>query len=66
MPDKLRDAIRSLRNLSFEQQQILARDILDRAAQDEEWTLSDEQIADVQRRAGNPRRRLFSISETRR
>jgi hypothetical protein len=35
------------------------------AAQDEEWQLTDEQIAEVQRRTVNPSRKLFSIAEAR-
>jgi len=65
MPDKLRDAIRFLSSLAGDRQQRVARVILDRAAWDDEWKLSDEQIADVQSRTVGPSRKLFSIAEAR-
>ena len=65
MPNKLRDPIRFLSSLPEDQQQRLARVILDRAAWDDEWQLSDEQIADVQSRMVSPSRKLFSIAEAR-
>jgi hypothetical protein len=65
MLDKLRDAIRFLSSLPDDQQQRVARVILDRAAWDDEWKLSDEQIADVQSRTVSSSRRSFSIAEAR-
>jgi len=65
MSDKVRAALETLRRLPDGQQEMLARAILDHAAQDTDWQLSDEQIAEVQRRTVNPSRRLFSVAEAR-
>jgi len=64
MTDKVRQAIESLRTLPGAQQQARARAILDDAAQDDEWQLTDEQIAEVQRRTVASRK-IFSIAEAR-
>jgi hypothetical protein len=65
MTDKVRQAIAAMRSLPSDQQEMVARAILDSAAQDEEWQLTDEQIAEVQRRTVNSSRKLFSIAEAR-
>jgi hypothetical protein len=38
---------------------------LDYAAQDDDWQLTDDQVAEVQRRTANRNRRVFSVAEAR-
>ena len=66
MPNKAKEAIEALRSLPDDQQQTVARTILDYAAYDDEWQPSDEQLAEVQRLIANPNRRSFSLAEARR
>jgi hypothetical protein len=67
MGSKVREAIEALRSLPDDgQKETAARAILDYAAQDDEWQLTDEQVAEVQRRIANPNRRIFSVAEARR
>jgi hypothetical protein len=66
MASKVREAIEALRSLPDDQKETAARAILDYAAQDDEWQLTVEQVAEVQRRIANPDRRIFSVAEARR
>jgi len=66
MPSKVSEAIEVLRSLPGDQQEAVARSILDYAAQDDEWQLTDDQVAEVQRRTANRNRRVFSVAEARR
>lgn len=65
MPNKVSEAIGVLRSLQGDQQEAVARTILDYAAQDDEWQLTDEQVAEVQHRIANRNRQLFSVAQAR-
>jgi Domain of unknown function (DUF4111) len=45
---KVRAAIEALRSLPDDQKEMAARAILNYAAQDDEWKLTDEQVVEVQ------------------
>jgi hypothetical protein len=65
MTDEVKEAIEVLRNLPDEKQHIAARAILDFAAEDDRWQLTDEQVAEVERRRANPKRKFLSVAEAR-
>ena len=60
------EAVELLRTLPEEQQKSVARAILDYGASyDDDYQLSDEQVAEVERRIANPNRTFISLDEAR-
>jgi hypothetical protein len=60
------DAVRVLRDLPEDVQAAAARAIVDYSAgYDDDVALSDEQIAEVERRINNPNRNFLSLNDTR-
>jgi hypothetical protein len=65
MTNKVKEAIEVLRSLPEDDQDTVAAAIIDFASHDERPTLSDEQVAEVERRIANPNRKFVSTSEAR-
>jgi hypothetical protein len=58
------EAVRVLHELPEEAQEAAARAILDyQASYDDDVQLSDEQVAEVERRIADPNRKFISLSE---
>jgi hypothetical protein len=66
MSNLIDDAVRVLRELPEEVQAAAARAIIDYGSgYDDDITLSDEQVAEVERRIADPNRRFLSVKEVR-
>ena len=66
MENLIEDAVRVLRGLPDDLQATAARAIIDYGAcYDDDIQLSDEQVAEVERRMANPNRQFLSLSEVR-
>jgi hypothetical protein len=66
MSKLVEDAVRVLREMPDDMQAAAARAIIEYGAgSDEDMTLSDEQVAEVERRMANPNRNFLSLSDTR-
>jgi hypothetical protein len=65
MTNKVKEAIEVLRSLPEDDQDTVAAAIIDFASRDEHLTLSDEQVAEVERRIAKPNRTFVSIPEAR-
>jgi hypothetical protein len=66
MTKLLADAIERLKELSEERQDQLAAALIDVADGDEnDYHLTDEQIAEVRRRRSKPNRKFISLAQTR-
>jgi hypothetical protein len=56
-------AVRVLRDLPEGRQEAAARAILNYGADDDEVQLSDEEVAEIERRVANPNRKFISLVE---
>lgn len=65
MTEKLETAIKALSNLPNDEQEIAAQAIIDYASHDGGVHLTDEQVAEVNRRLKNPHRKHLTVSEVR-
>lgn len=66
MSNLIEDAVRVLRGLPDDVRAAAARAIIDYGAgQDDDLQLSDEQVAEVERRMGDPNRKFLSLTEVR-
>ncbi len=52
-----------LRELPDDRQEAAARAIIDYGADDGDVQLSDEQVAEIERRMANPKRKFISLAE---
>ncbi len=59
----LDEAVKVLRGLPEDQQKNAARAIIDYGAHDDELQLTDEQVAEIERRIANPNRKFISLAE---
>jgi hypothetical protein len=65
MSNLVEDAVRILRDLPEDVQAAAARAIIDYGAGYDDVALSDDQVAEVERRIANPNRNFLSLSDTR-
>ena len=66
MSDLIEDAVKVLRGLPDDVQATAARAIIDYGAgRDDDLQLSDEQVAEVERRMADPNRKFLSLTEVR-
>lgn len=66
MSNLIEDAVKVLRELPDDVQEAAARAIIDYGASyDDDLQLSDEQVAEVERRIAEPNRALLSLNEVR-
>ena len=66
MSNLIEDAVKVLRGLPDDVQAAAARAIIDYGAgQDDDLQLSDEQVAEVERRMADPNRKFLSLTEVR-
>ncbi len=66
MSKLVEDAVRVLREMPDDMQAAAARAIIEYSAgSDDDVTLSDEQVAEVERRIADPNRNFLSLSDTR-
>lgn len=63
MTELLEEAMRILRELPDDRQETAARAIINYGSDDDEIQLSDEQVAEIERRIANPNRKFISLSE---
>jgi hypothetical protein len=63
MTNLLEEAVKVLRELSDDRQEAAARAIINYGADDDEIQLSDEQVAEIERRIANPDRKFISLAE---
>ena len=63
MTKLLEEAVKVLRELPDDQQEAAARAIINYGADDDEIQLSDEQVAEIERRIANPNRKFISLAE---
>ena len=59
------DAVKVLRQMPASMQATAARAIIDYASGDDEFFLSDDQVAEVERRLADPNRQFMTVSEAR-
>jgi hypothetical protein len=59
------DAVKVLREMPGNMQATAAQVVLDYAAGNDDFLLSDEQVAEVERRMANPDRAFLSVREVR-
>jgi hypothetical protein len=59
----LEEAVRVLRDLPEDRQEAAARAILNYGADDDEVQLSDEDVAEIERRIADPNRKFLSLAE---
>lgn len=65
MTKKLETAIKALSNLPNDEQEMAAQAIIDYASHDGGIHLTDEQVAEVNRRLKNPHRKHLTVAEVR-
>ena len=63
MTKLLEEAVKVLRELPDERQEAAARAIINYGADDDEIQLSDEQVAEIERRIANPNRKFISLAD---
>lgn len=63
MANLLEEAVKVLRELPDDRQEAAARAIIDFGADDDDAQLSDEQVAEIERRVANPNRKFISLAE---
>jgi hypothetical protein len=63
MTTLLEEAVRVLRELPDDRQEAAARAIINYGSDDDEVQLSDEQVAEIERRLANPNRKFISLAE---
>jgi hypothetical protein len=63
MTHLLEEAVRVLRELPDDRQEAAARAIINYGADDDDVQLSDEQVAEIERRITNPNRKFISLAE---
>ena len=63
MTKLLDEAVEVLRGLPEDEQEKAARAIIDYGAHDDELQLTDEQVAEIERRMSNPDRKFISLAE---
>ncbi len=63
MTKLLEEAVKVLRELLDDRQEAAARAIINYGADDDEIQLSDEQVAEIERRIANPNRKFISLAE---
>jgi hypothetical protein len=65
MTNKLKEAIEVLRGMPKAEQETAAQAIMDYAAHDTEMRLSDEQVAEIERRIASPSRKFLAVAQAR-
>ena len=63
MSNLVEEAVKVLRGLPDDQQQAAARAIIDYGAHEDELQLTDEQVAEIERRIASPNRKFLSLAE---
>ena len=63
MANLLEEAVKVLRELPDDRQEAAARAIIDYGADDDDAQLSDEQVAEIERRVANPNRKFILLAE---
>jgi hypothetical protein len=63
MTKLLDEAVKVLRELPEDRQEAAARAIINYGADDDEVQLSDEDVAEIERRMADPNRKFFSLGE---
>jgi hypothetical protein len=63
MTKLLQDAIEVLKEMPEERQETAARAIINYGAEDDDLQLTDEQVAEIERRMANPHRKFISLQE---
>jgi len=63
MTNLVREAIEVLREMPEDRQETVARAIINYAADDDAVQLSDDQVAEIERRVANPNRKFISLQE---
>ena len=63
MTKLVEEAVRVLRELPDERQETAARAIINYGADDDSVQLSDEQVAEIERRIASPNRKFISLDE---
>ena len=63
MTKLLEEAVKVLRDLREDRQEAAARAIINYGADDDEIQLSDEHVAEIERRIANPNRKFISLGE---
>ena len=63
MTNLLEEAVKVLRKLPDDRQEAAARAIINYGADDDDVQLSDEQVAEIERRVANPNRKFISLAE---
>lgn len=63
MTNLLEEAVKVLRELPDDRQAAAARAIIDYGTHDAATQLSDEQVAEIERRIANPKRKFISLAE---
>ena len=59
----VREAIEVLKDMPEDRQETVARAIINYAADDDAVQLSDDQVAEIERRVANPNRKFISLQE---
>ena len=63
MTNLLEEAVKVLRELPDDRQEAAARAIIDYGADDDDVQLSDQQVAEIERRITNADRKFISLAE---
>jgi hypothetical protein len=63
MTKLLQDSIEVLKEMPEERQETAARAIINYGAEDDDLQLTDEQVAEIERRMANPHRKFISLQE---
>jgi hypothetical protein len=63
MTNLLVEAVKVLRELPDDRQEAAARAIIDYGANDDDAQLSDEQVAEIERRIAAPNRKFISLAK---
>ena len=63
MSTLLEEAVKVLRGLPDNRQEVAARAIINYGTDDDDVQLSDEQVAEIERRMRNPNRKFISLAE---
>ena len=59
----LQDAIEVLKEMPEERQETVARAIINYGTEDDDLQLTNEQVAEIERRMANPHRKFISLQE---
>ena len=63
MAKLIEEAVKVLRDLPDDRQEAAARAIIDYGADGDDAQLTDEQVAEIERRVANPNRKFISLAE---